>query len=81
MTWFDRSLGGKKEPEKTDKKPDMHKLPDQLRPRYRQLSQRRSCGNRPRWLPLQRSRVTGQLTFQGSAKSMEALREINVTVR
>ena len=23
MTWFDRSLGGKKEPQKTDRKPDM----------------------------------------------------------
>ena len=73
MTWFDRSLGGKKEPQKTDRKPDMvqpvsepdldastplSKLEPALTPAARGLVGYLYKG----------SRVTGQLTFQGSAR-------------
>jgi len=73
MTWFDRSLGGKKEPQKTDRKPDMAQTvseaaPDEITP---------SSKLEPTPAPAARglvgylykgSRVTGQLTFQGSAR-------------
>jgi len=72
MTWFDRSLGGKKEPQKTDRKPDMAPVsepaPDESTP---------SSKLEPAPAPAARglvgylykgSRVTGQLTFQGSAR-------------
>ena len=73
MTWFDRSLGGKKEPQKTDRKPDMAQpvsepAPDESTP---------SSKLEPAPAPAARglvgylykgSRVTGQLTFQGSAR-------------
>ena len=73
MTWFDRSLGGKKEPQKTDRKSDMAQpvsepAPDESTP---------SSKLEPAPAPAARglvgylykgSRVTGQLTFQGSAR-------------
>ena len=73
MTWFDRSLGGKKEPQKTDRKPDLAQpvsepAPDESTP---------SSKLEPTPTPAARglvgylykgSRVTGQLTFQGSAR-------------
>ena len=73
MTWFDRSLGGKKEPQKTDKKldkvqPVSEAAPDETTP---------SPKLEPAPAPAARglvgylykgSRVTGQLTFQGSAR-------------
>ena len=73
MAWFDRSLGGKKEPQKIDSKPDMAQpisepAPDESIP---------SSKTEPTPAPAARglvgylykgSRVTGQLTFQGSAR-------------
>ena len=73
MAWFDRSLGGKKEPQKIDSKPDMAQpisepAPDESTP---------SSKLEPAPAPAARglvgylykgSRVTGQLTFQGSAR-------------
>jgi cytoskeletal protein CcmA (bactofilin family) len=73
MTWFDRSPGGKKEPQKTDRKLDMAQpvsepAPDESTP---------SSKLEPAPAPAARglvgylykgSRVTGQLTFQGSAR-------------
>ena len=73
MTWFDRSLGGKKEPEKTDKKPDVAQpLPDPA-----SVAAAPSPKLEPAPVPAatglvgylyKGSRVTGQLTFQGSAR-------------
>jgi len=73
MTWFDRSLGGKKEPQKTDRKPDMAQpvsepAPDEIVP-----SQKLEPAPAPAARGLvgylyKGSRVTGQLTFQGSAR-------------
>ena len=72
MTWFDRSLGGKKEPQKTDRKPDMvQPIAELLRmkARHRRNWNRRSPAARGLVGYLYKgSRVTGHLTFQGSAR-------------
>lgn len=71
MTWFDRSLGGKKEPDKTDKNPDLA-LPDPA-PVVAASSPKLEPAPVPVATGLvgylyKGSRVTGQLTFQGSAR-------------
>ncbi len=67
MNWFDRSHVGKKEPQKTDKKPDVvQPIPD---PAPAEAGP--SLALAPRGLVgylYKGSRVTGQLTFQGSAR-------------
>jgi hypothetical protein len=73
MAWFDRSLGGKKEPEKTDRKPDAVQPVADPAP----VAAAPSPKMEPALGPVVRglvgylykgSRVTGQLTFQGSAR-------------
>jgi len=71
MTWFDRSLGGKKEPQKTDRKPDMvqpvsEPAPDEITPSSK-LEPAPAARGLVGYL-YKGSRVTGQLTFQGSAR-------------
>jgi cytoskeletal protein CcmA (bactofilin family) len=73
MAWFDRSLGGKKEPEKIDRKPDaVQPVADPV-----PVAAAPSPKMEPALGPVVRglvgylykgSRVTGQLTFQGSAR-------------
>jgi cytoskeletal protein CcmA (bactofilin family) len=73
MNWFDRSLGGKKEPQKTDRKPGMAPAVSEPAP----AEDAPSTKLEPAAVPGARglvgylykgSRVTGQLTFQGSAR-------------
>lgn len=73
MTWFDRSLGGKKEPQKADRKPDVAQPVsdpsldlDSPSPKLEPAP-----ANAARGLVgylYKGSRVTGHLTFQGSAR-------------
>ena len=67
MTWFDRSLGGKKEPQKTDKKPDMvqpvsEPVTDESTPSPKLTG---PCGARAGWLPLQRESSNGSVDVSG----------------
>lgn len=71
MTWFDRSLGGKKEPQKTDRKPDMVQPVSEPAPDESTPSPKLEPAPAARGLVgylYKGSRVTGQLTFQGSAR-------------
>ena len=73
MTWFDRSLGGKKEPQKTDRKPDMAQAVSEPAPDENTPSSKLEPAPAPAARGLvgylyKGSRVTGQLTFQGSAR-------------
>ena len=73
MTWFDRSLGGKKEPQKTDRKPDMAPAVSEPAPDENTPSSKLEPAPAPAARGLvgylyKGSRVTGQLTFQGSAR-------------
>jgi cytoskeletal protein CcmA (bactofilin family) len=72
MTWFDRSLGGKKEPQKADRKPETALPVSEPAP-----DESTSSKLEPTPAPAARglvgylykgSRVSGQLTFQGSAR-------------
>ena len=73
MAWFDRSLGGKKEPEKTGKKLDVAQpIPDPSLVATAP-SPKPETTSAPKTTGLvgylyKGSRVTGQLTFQGSAR-------------
>lgn len=71
MTWFDRSVGGKKEAQKSDRKPEM------VEPVAESASAEGVTSPKPDQSAMARglvgylykgSRVTGQLTFQGSAR-------------
>ena len=73
MTWFDRSLGGKKEPQKTDRKSDMAQPVSEPAPDESTPSPKLEPAPAPAARGLvgylyKGSRVTGQLTFQGSAR-------------
>ena len=73
MTWFDRSLGGKKEPQKIDSKPDMAQAVSEPAPDENTPSSKIEPAPAPAARGLvgylyKGSRVTGQLTFQGSAR-------------
>lgn len=73
MAWFDRNLGGKKEPQKTDRNPDM--VQPVLEPDEDEGASLMKLESAPAPAPrglvgylYKGSRVTGQLTFQGSAR-------------
>ena len=73
MAWFDRSLGGKKEPQKIDSKPDMAQAVSEPAPDENTPSSKIEPAPAPAARGLvgylyKGSRVTGQLTFQGSAR-------------
>ena len=73
MTWFERSLGGKKEPQKTDRKPDMAQPVSDLSPDVASPSPKLEPAPAAAARGLvgylyKGSRVTGQLSFQGSAR-------------
>jgi cytoskeletal protein CcmA (bactofilin family) len=73
MAWFDRSLGGKREPEKIDKKPNVVQPPPDPTPVAAAPSPKLEPAPGPAVRGLvgylyKGSRVTGQLTFQGSAR-------------
>jgi cytoskeletal protein CcmA (bactofilin family) len=73
MTWFDRSHGGKKEPQKIDSKPEMAQpvadpLPDVVSPSPKVEPSPASAARGLVGYLYKGSRVTGQLTFQGSAR-------------
>jgi cytoskeletal protein CcmA (bactofilin family) len=73
MAWFDRSLGNKKESEKTDKKLDAEQLVSDPAPVVIAPSPKLEPASTPKATGLvgylyKGSRVTGQLTFQGSAR-------------
>jgi cytoskeletal protein CcmA (bactofilin family) len=73
MTWFDRSIGGKKEPQKTDRKPDMVQPVSESVPDETTALSKLETAPAPAARGLvgylyKGSRVTGQLTFQGSAR-------------
>ena len=72
MTWFDRSLGGKKEPQKADSKPEMappvsEAAPDEGTPAKLEPTPAPAPRGLVGYL-YKGSRVSGQLTFQGSAR-------------
>ena len=72
MTWFDRSLGGKKEPQKADSKPEMappvsEAAPDESTPAKLEPTPAPAPRGLVGYL-YKGSRVSGQLTFQGSAR-------------
>jgi cytoskeletal protein CcmA (bactofilin family) len=73
MAWFDRSSGGKKEPERTGTKPDVAEpAPDPAFVATAPLPKPETASS-PKTTGLvgylyKGSRVTGQLTFQGSAR-------------
>jgi cytoskeletal protein CcmA (bactofilin family) len=73
MAWFDRNLSSKKEPQKADKKPEMEQ------PVAEPDADESAALTKPEFTPApaprglvgylyKGSRVTGQLTFQGSAR-------------
>jgi cytoskeletal protein CcmA (bactofilin family) len=73
MAWFDRNLSGKKEPQKANKKPEM------VQPVAEPDADESAALTKPEFTPApaprglvgylyKGSRVTGQLTFQGSAR-------------
>jgi cytoskeletal protein CcmA (bactofilin family) len=73
MAWFDRNLSSKKEPQKADKKPEM------VQPVAEPDADESAALTKPEFTPApaprglvgylyKGSRVTGQLTFQGSAR-------------
>ena len=73
MAWFDRSLGGKKEPQKIDSKPDMAQPISEPAPDESTQSSKLEPTPAPAARGLvgylyKGSRETGQLTFQGSAR-------------
>jgi cytoskeletal protein CcmA (bactofilin family) len=72
MTWFDRSLGGKKEPQKADRKPEMappvsEPAPDESTASKLEPTPAPAARGLVGYL-YKGSRVSGQLTFQGSAR-------------
>jgi len=73
MAWFDRSLGGKKEPEKTGAKLDLAQPAPDPTLVATTPSPKPDSASAPKTTGLvgylyKGSRVTGQLTFQGSAR-------------
>lgn len=73
MAWFDRNLSGKKEPQKTDRKPDMVQPVSEPDAGESTASTKLESAPAPAARGLvgylyKGSRVTGQLTFQGSAR-------------
>jgi cytoskeletal protein CcmA (bactofilin family) len=75
MAWFDRNAGGKREPEKPDKKPDA--VPSDPEPTPVVAAPSPRVEPKPAPVPVEPqlvghlykgSRVTGQLTFQGPAR-------------
>jgi cytoskeletal protein CcmA (bactofilin family) len=71
MTWFDRTVGGKKESQKSDKKTEMAQPVEELGSSeaapFAKLEQAAMARGLVGYL-YKGSRVTGQLTFQGSAR-------------
>src|SRR5215510_6233057 len=73
MTWFDRSHGGKKEPLKIDSKPETAQpvsdaIPDVVSPSPKVEPSPAPAARGLVGYLYKGSRVTGQLTFQGSAR-------------
>src|SRR5512144_1291325 len=73
MAWFDRNLSGKKELQKTDRKPDMVQPVSEPDAGESTASTKLESAPAPAARGLvgylyKGSRVTGQLTFQGSAR-------------
>ncbi|HEY7321764.1 MAG TPA: polymer-forming cytoskeletal protein [Candidatus Binatia bacterium] len=73
MAWFDRNLGGKKEPQKPDGKPDMVQPDLELDVEENTAPMKLESAPAPPQRGLvgylyKGSRVTGHLTFQGSAR-------------